>query len=138
MRCRRTGLTLIEVLAATVLLGVLLAGVVVASARHTRQTRLAQDRLAALEVADRLLTDWVLVRGGAIDEAEGLVEGRPGWRWRVSGRFEPSLAPLGAHVGRLEIVDTAATSVEGDRRRAVVLASLEFVSNAAATAGEAR
>jgi len=57
-RSRRVGLTLIEVVAAIVILGTILVGVVLARSRHTRQIRLAGRKAAAVQLADRLLTDW--------------------------------------------------------------------------------
>ena len=126
MRSRRTALTLIEVLAAMALLGGTLAAVVVAAGRHTQQVRSAQDRIEATDAADRLLSSWLVDAGGQIPAPAGPVPGRAGWRWRVSGRIEPDLLPLGCHVGRLEIHG------EGD---GPPLAAVEFVSNSVHSAG---
>jgi prepilin-type N-terminal cleavage/methylation domain-containing protein len=58
-RCsRRAGLTLIEVVAAIVILGTILVGVVLARSRHTRQIRLAERKALAVRQADALLTGW--------------------------------------------------------------------------------
>lgn len=130
MRSVRNGLTLIEVLAASVLLGTLLATAVVSASRHTQQVRRAQDRLEALEIADGLLRTWLVERQGTIEAREGLIDGHDGWRWEVTGRIEPELQPLGFHVGILTIVDRS--SVESDR----VLAQIEFVSSSVTTSPE--
>jgi hypothetical protein len=119
----RRGLTLLEVVAATALTATLLSAMLVAVGRHTLQVRRAQDRIAALEFADDFLRDW-LVDGVALDASEGFVAGKEGWRWRLSGRPELELEPIGAHLGRVEVIDAT------DR----VLAQLEFVSTSPLTA----
>lgn len=134
MPLRRAGLTLIEVLAASVLLGSLLATAVVSASRHTQQVRGAQDRLNALEVADELLHSWLVDGQGNIESNEGPVPDHDGWTWRVYGRTEPELEPLGFHVGVLQIIDqTRQQRMSGDSA-ARILAEVEFVSSSAVTA----
>ena len=121
--CKKNGLTLIEVIAAIALLGALLSATLVAVGRHTRQVRQAQDRIEALEAADRLLSGWFLQQGGELDALEGVVPGHADWRWSVSGaQPEEQSSPAGAHVARLAIYDHLA------QRGSAPLASLEFVS----------
>ena len=127
----KKGLSLIEVLASIALLGVLLSATLVAIGRHTRQVRLAQDRLIALEVADGLLHQWLVQDGGRLEAEEGSVPDHPAWRWQVTGRIEPGIEHLGAHIGRVEIVKQRSAQEEE-----AVLASLEFVSTSPVTAGQ--
>lgn len=136
MGSKRTGITLIEVIAAIGLLAALLGAAVIASARHTRQTRLAADRLAAQAIADGLLAGWLVDNAGQIAEPRGRVAGRPGWEWRLSGRIERDLEPFGLHVGRLEILRPAepdAMTTVGSSSL-IVLASVEFASSSVVTA----
>ena len=57
-RAGKRGLTLIEVMASLALMGSLLAALVMSHGRHRKQVRLAEKRIVALEIADRLLTQW--------------------------------------------------------------------------------
>lgn len=135
MPLRRAGLTLIEVLAASVILGSLLATAVVSASRHTQQVRGAQDRLAALTVADELLHSWLVDGQGVIEKAEGVVDGHPHWRWRITSRPEAELDPLGCHVAVLQIVDQFPRTGFSDEE-SKVLAEVEFLCTSATTAPE--
>lgn len=114
--------------AATALVGALLSATLVAIGRHTQQVRLAQDRIAALEIADGLLRLW-LVEGVEPEADEGLVPGNDAWRWRLRGERAEGLETMGAHLGRVEIVNP--------EKNDLVLASLEFVSTSPITAAYA-
>lgn len=109
---RRDGFTLLEVVVGLVLMATLLVAIVQATAVHKQNLRRASDKLAAVEVADALLTDLTRT-----DEtwwpASGPVANHPTWQW-IS---EPAAAaaPLGVpvQVVRLRIVDaTAAGPIE--------------------------
>lgn len=70
---RRTGMTLIEVLAAVAVAGSLLAGITVAKARLTRQWTLAERKRHAVEVGDQLLSHWWHAADGIPREGSGRV-----------------------------------------------------------------
>ena len=108
-------MTLIEVLAALALIGVLLAGMLVAQGRYARQQVLAEQKIEAVAIADRLLREW-LREPDDDDEADhepmphagsGEIASTRGldWQWRTEREPpEAHLPPeLKAHVLRLEI-----------------------------------
>lgn len=79
---RKSGLTLLEVLAALAILATILAGVLLARGKLQRQHLAAQQRLRAVAVADQLLSDWW--PGGNVPlEAEGIVPNNSEFRWRT-------------------------------------------------------
>ena len=88
--CR--GGTLIEVLAATALLGGVLSASIVGIARFQAAQNTAKLRIQAVGIADQLLTGWLaagsIPRSGSeeIDEA--------GWRWETSSRAASLLDDL--------------------------------------------
>lgn len=55
---KRAGLTLIEVLMATILMATLMVGLLVAFQRHRSQIKFAYEKHQALEFLDELLTGW--------------------------------------------------------------------------------
>jgi len=101
---RRCGLTLVEVVGGTALLGTLLVSVLIAAGRLQVQRAASQRHLAACSIADRLLADWWPDRaklprsGGGTIEAEG---GAYNWRTRVVAN--DAAEQLGGEVVRLEI-----------------------------------
>ena len=106
----RRGLTLIEVVAGIALLATLLVSTLAAFRAHASQVRSAKNRLAAIAVADRLLSEWM--NAGTlpgIGETEDVPDTK-GWRWRIV-RPEPTmeLRRLNALAVRLEIVDSEPT-----------------------------
>jgi prepilin-type N-terminal cleavage/methylation domain-containing protein len=115
-RCsRRAGLTLIEVIAALVILGTLLVGIVLSRSRHSRQIALAERKMQAVRAADGLLTRWWSSPEGIPLGNSGQVESDPSLRWRTEVRPDPTLEKLDVRVVRLEILETRSTGqAEGD------------------------
>ncbi|MEL6498006.1 MAG: prepilin-type N-terminal cleavage/methylation domain-containing protein [Planctomycetota bacterium] len=72
----RKGGTLIEVVAAIALLGSVLAAAVRGAGSQLRSMAESRERLAAVEAADRLLSDWS-ASGGYPDATEGEIVGTP-------------------------------------------------------------
>jgi hypothetical protein len=101
---RRCGLTLVEVVAGTAILGTLLVSVLVAAGRLQVQRASSQRHLAACRIADRLLTDWWPDRaklpraGGGTIEVEGGV-----WSWHTTVVANDAAEGLGGEVVRLEV-----------------------------------
>lgn len=105
---RRRGLTLIEVIAALLLLGVVLSAVLMARGRAMAQWAEANRRLDAMERLETQLRQW----GEAVPETGGgALPGEPAMRWRTRVVREES---------RLRVV--AVEVVDG---RGVVLAMVE-------------
>lgn len=109
-RSARRGLTLIEVLASLAILATLLWGVLTAKNRATHQALRAEQRLAAVTIADHLLGQW-WSNGSVPVPSEGGVPEHPSWRWHTRVVARSSVAAWGAHVGELRIVDSSDPAV---------------------------
>lgn len=97
------GLTLVEVVAALVILGVLLALIVKASTQSSRQLALAEQRLNAAKEADRIIAGW-FAGGAAIEPGfSGQVPGTPPLYWETVERKGARLQHLGARVVQLRM-----------------------------------
>jgi len=103
---RANGLTLVEVLAGTALLGSLLVGILLAKHRLTVQSRLAETRLAAYEALDGLLTEWWTSPEGVPREAAGEA-GR--WRWRTRREDAAEAEALDATIVVVELFEADVT-----------------------------
>jgi len=91
------------VLAALVIMGTLLAGMVMAKARHTRQIALTQQRRAALRVADQLIAGWWGSPQGVPINARGAVDRDAAWLWETRVVENAAIEHLGARVVRVEV-----------------------------------
>ncbi len=109
-RSRRVGLTLIEVVAAIVILGTILVGVVLARSRHTRQIRLAQRKATAVRLADRLLTDWWTDPNGVPVGQSGPVDPEGTLVWETRERTTPGARRIGGRVVELTVRNAETTS----------------------------
>ncbi len=124
-RClRRAGLTLIEVVAALVILGTILVGIVLSRSRHLRQIALTERKMQAVRAADGLLTGWWSSPEGIPLEASGDVDSDPSLRWRTEVRDRPGLEELNVRVVRLEILENRST---GRVKPGQVLTSVELL-----------
>jgi type II secretory pathway pseudopilin PulG len=102
---RRTGLTLVEVVAGLALLSTLLVAVLTTKARATRQWASAHRRVEAVSAADRLLAAWWQDVDSFPRRASGRVPGDAAFVWRTAPIANPDLKALSASVIRLEILD---------------------------------
>ena len=100
---RRRGLTLIEVVAGLALLGTLLTTLLLAHSRHARQIRAAQDKLAAVNALDGLLTRWEIERVQVPQRERGDLPGHPDLGWRTRPIRNPSADNLQAGVVAIEV-----------------------------------
>lgn len=137
MRCSRRwrgaeALTLIEILASLALLGSLLAAMLLARGQMAHQWRAAQEKLEAVEAADRLLEDWWVSGPVGVSGVAG-VAGVPrhdqgeikdtDLHWRTEPLSVQPLEDLEVEVIRLEVFNP--------RLRAEVLVSVELIAPAA-------
>ncbi len=96
---RPSGITLVETLAGTVLLGVILAAMLTGTGRLFAGAARADHRRQACQAADEMLARWWLDRDRLPRAAQGPVPQHPGWTWRTQRRDAPLLRRL-----ELEIV----------------------------------
>lgn len=102
---RRPGLTLLEVVAAILLLATLLAGILTGLARQSRQLRRADVRMQAVAAADALLTDWQAA-GAEIPESASGGAGQS-FAWRTTPVPDATAASLYSRVVRLEVFSSS-------------------------------
>ena len=113
-RSHRSGVTIIEVLGALVLLGTVLASILTAQGRFIKQLASAERRLEATKAADQLLTLWWQDRAkfprsgsGSVNEVvKGLGDSKSGLMWQMTTLENRDFAVLGIDVVRLEIFDS--------------------------------
>ena len=96
-------MTLIEVLAGLALLAALLMTVLAARSRAALQWTRANERMRAVEAADRLLSEWWQDARSFPRAGEGVVEGPDGFRWRIRVVSNRPAERLGTEVVRLEV-----------------------------------
>jgi len=123
-RRSRLGLTLIEVVAATVILGTLLVGVVLVKSRHTHQLAVSARQRAAVRAADELISGWwhkprgvPIGECGTIPTDESLV-----WETRLVENREVS--KMGGQVVRVSVRSAKSTTVEPTADEATVAVEL--------------
>ena len=84
LRSNRRGMTLVEVLAATLIMGGAVTVALVAQANGLRQLRLADRTLVAQDIARELIAAWRIEEQDVSSPESGRVDGRDGWRWSRS------------------------------------------------------
>lgn len=105
---KRSGVTLIEVLAALALLGSLAVAMVLSRGRLREQHALAEKKLEAVAVADAMLSQWWEGEGRQVPVGHsGEVAGSPGWAWETESITNRELSRFDAQVIRLRILDTS-------------------------------
>ena len=102
-RWPRNGLTLIEVLAALVILATLLTGLLLTKNRALKQQALAERRLQAVAAADLIMERMWTTNGLSASQA-GDVPDRSEFRWRILANDSPDLADVSLRTMSLEIL----------------------------------
>jgi prepilin-type N-terminal cleavage/methylation domain-containing protein len=97
------GFTLVEVVAALVVLGVLLVMLLRANSQYTNQLSLAGERLVAAREADRLIAVWMEAEGPPASGQSGEFGGPPRLLWQTMTRVTPETQSLGARVVQLRV-----------------------------------
>ena len=115
------GVTLVEALVGSVLLGGLLVSILLADARFKVQTRAAGRRIEACAVADELLAELWTREGGFPRDESGQIAAYEGWRWR-SQRIDGDLTlEMDAEFVSLEVYAPGFDEPEWSARVALVL-----------------
>jgi len=102
-RRRRAGITLVETIAGTALLGTLLASVLIAHAKIAVQARQSRQRMEACGIADELLRKWYAKPAQLPRDSSGTVEGKPLWRWQTRTIENSDAAKLGGELFALDV-----------------------------------
>jgi prepilin-type N-terminal cleavage/methylation domain-containing protein len=101
------GFTLVEVVAGLTLAAGLLVGSLLAFSAHRKQRRTADAKLAAVAIAEELLTAWSSSSTGIPNFGGGEISGRPDWLWRTRLVDTTTLIQVPLHVIRLEVIEVS-------------------------------
>ncbi len=113
-------MTLVEVLASLVLMGVLLSGILLAKARHTAQLVKAERKIAAVRVADELLSQWSASGAYPVGFSGSIAKPQP-MRWVMNEHANEALAEVGLKTIRLTVyADTELNSLDAPEPLATV------------------
>ena len=107
----RPAFTLIEVVLGLTLMGTVLVGSILAFSRHRRQLAIAESRVEATQLADRLLTRLSAMPDGVPLRSQGRIPGYPGLFWKTSVVRLASPFETPIRIIRLEIRDAASRQV---------------------------
>lgn len=99
-------MTLLEVLAALVILATLLTGLLMAKGRAERQHALAERRLRAIAAADELIADW-WAQNAVPSNSAGKFSRHTGLQWQTRTTKAQSEGPAQSPIVRVEIMDVA-------------------------------
>jgi len=110
---RRTGLTLIEVLASLALLGTVLSSLLLGASRFARASGISRERVEACRAADELLAKWWADPAHFPTGGQGTVPGT-NFSWVLKGVSNPDVAALDAQVVRLEVMSRGSPCVSVD------------------------
>lgn len=105
-RPRRTGVTLVEALVGTAILGTVLVSVLVADGKLRKQASFSEDRIEACRIADALLAEWWPTAEEPQKfprQGSGVIADRPGWSWKTVVVQNEAVDKLHAEVISLEI-----------------------------------
>ena len=103
-RCKsRSAFTLLEVVVGLTLMASVLVSSLLAFSAHQKQRRLADAKIVAVRLADQLLTDLSVSRGGIPEVGGGIIAGSPNWFWRTSIVGTASPAGIPVKVIRFEV-----------------------------------
>jgi type II secretory pathway pseudopilin PulG len=114
-------LTLVEVVAGLVLLATLLASILVAFGSQAAQIRAARDRMAAIDMADRLLSEWTSQNAIPAVGTQQSLPGTENWSWRVVANKSAELERTGVSSVCVQVFRSPQTGTER------VLASVDVI-----------
>lgn len=87
---RPSGITLVEVIASTALVGALLVSILLGFSAHTRQITTAANRAAAIRQLDRTIAAWFAADDFPRNRS-GMLAEQPHLRWETTVLQIPSL-----------------------------------------------
>ncbi len=104
-----SGFTLMEVVVGLTLMATVLVGSLLSFSAHRRQLRRADAKIAAVAVADDLLSRFMGSREGIPLLANGSIDSHPTWYWQTQpvGTTAPAGVPL--QVIRLQVIEITAS-----------------------------
>ena len=102
----RRGFTLIEVVAALVLLSGTVVALINVESRSLQQLAASTHQRTAARLAEELLAHWQLQECGLCTEADGAFGDCPGWSWRRSVTQTAVTPPTGLLQIELAIIRT--------------------------------
>ena len=119
----RAGLTLVEVIAATLLLGTLLVSILMAFSQHAAQIKKAQQRLTVIDALDSKIAEWYLTRRGVPANESGMLlqNDTTEVRWRTAALPDNELK---------RTLLSRKVRVEATSRSGEVLASVDVLQEA--------
>jgi prepilin-type N-terminal cleavage/methylation domain-containing protein len=102
----RRGTTLVEVIAALVILGTILSALLIARGRFARQELIAQRRLDAAHALDQLVNRWMTGPASAVPvQSSGALSDSSSQTWRTHLIPNPAATKLGSRVVRVDVID---------------------------------
>lgn len=122
MRRARRGLTLIEAVLGTAIMGTLLVAVLMGASRLQAQAARAGERAAACRIADGLLEAWWAKPEEFPRSAGGAVRPYEGWSWRTRVVENAQARGMKTEVVALEVFAPGAKRGEAAVRVEVLLA----------------
>jgi len=102
-RPRKPGVTLVETLVGTALLGSLLVSILMGVSRLEAQAGRAERRVTACRIADRLLETWWANQEAFPRNARGRIRSPRGWQWRTQVVENESAQALDGEVVAVEV-----------------------------------
>ena len=106
---KRRGTTLVEVIAALVILGTILSALLIARGRFARQESLAQRRLEAIRALDQLVQQWMNGPASAVPiQSSGALSDSANQTWRTHTVPDAAAARLGTRIVRVDVFDATA------------------------------
>lgn len=100
----RPGVTLIEIVAGLVILGLLVSSLTIARGRFMRQWSESDKKLQATRATDRMIASWLGSETDSIPvPSRGTLEGVEGCDWRTYFIDNAAANRIGASIVRLEV-----------------------------------
>ncbi len=99
-------------MAAIVILGTILAGVILSKSRHTRQLALSRRKSVAAQAADELIAKWWTSPRGVPVNQSGVVPHDDSMSWRTEVVPNQAVEQLEARVVRIEIHESQPENIQ--------------------------